>query len=679
MKINRQEWVTRHNPVITSGDRNSPLSVGNGELAYTADFTGFQNILKGKIPLCTMGQWGWHEFPLSQNRETLYQKLRLTRFENDKHNTGYMCDETSQEALFNDLRINPHRLNLARIFLLFDGNDLSRNPEMIESEISDIHQTLDLWNGILKSRFTYKGNEIKTCVCCDPENDRLFFSLERGELDITKLTPTFAFPYGSPDMDASDWNSPEKHVSTLTCEPDGKYLIKRTLDSCEYFCCIDLSETPGAKITQNANHRFVLASEGSFIRFSISFSQSPVTPKQQNDGFALSQRFWNLFWKEGGAVSLKGSQQAEELERRIILSRYLTTIQCSGSLPPQETGLTANSWYGKFHLEMHLWHSAQFALWGNPEMLDKSLSWYITIAEKAKQRAEEQGYKGLRWPKMTDPSGLDSPSPIGTLLCWQQPHFIYLVELLRTSGYKSPHENKYRELIYQSAEFMADYVTLNQESGYYELLPPLIPAQENHKPSETQNPLFELEYWHWGLKTASEWKKREGKTIPPEWIRIIHSLAPPPESENRDYYLAHQNCPETFGRFATDHPSFLMAHGLLPGERLERNRIKRTLEKTIESWKLKTCWGWDFPVLAMTAARFKKRKEAIDWLLWETQKNHYEKNGHNAQIPKEDLPLYLPGNGSLLLAVALLAGKEGNHLFPEDWEVEIENMKPYPF
>ena len=55
-----------------------------------------------------------------------------------------------------------------------------------------------------------------------------------------------------------------------------------------------------------------------------------------------------------------------------------------------ETGLTLNSWYGKFHLEMHWWHGVHFALWGHPEVLESSLPWYRSILPMAKQTAEEQ-------------------------------------------------------------------------------------------------------------------------------------------------------------------------------------------------------------------------------------------------------------------------------------------------
>ena len=60
------------------------------------------------------------------------------------------------------------------------------------------------------------------------------------------------------------------------------------------------------------------------------------------------------FWEEGAAVDFSHctDPRAKELERRVVLSQYLLAIQCAGSTPPQETGLTYNSWFGKYHLEM---------------------------------------------------------------------------------------------------------------------------------------------------------------------------------------------------------------------------------------------------------------------------------------------------------------------------------------
>ena len=73
---------------------------------------------------------------------------------------------------------------------------------------------------------------------------------------------------------------------------------------------------------------------------------------------------------------------------------------------------------------------------------------------------------------------------------------------------------------------------------------------------------------------------------------------------------------------------------------------------------------------------------AIKALLTDTQKNTYLKQGHNFQT-SDRLRLYLPGNGALLTAVAMMcAGWDGcpvpsNPGFPQDgkWEVRWEGLQ----
>ena len=70
--IDRHALVSRHNVTVTSFDPQSPLSVGNGEFAFTVDPTGLQTFpelysANNQTPLCTMAQWGWHTIPLPEN------------------------------------------------------------------------------------------------------------------------------------------------------------------------------------------------------------------------------------------------------------------------------------------------------------------------------------------------------------------------------------------------------------------------------------------------------------------------------------------------------------------------------------------------------------------------------------------------------------------------------------
>jgi hypothetical protein len=82
----------------------------------------------------------------------------------------------------------------------------------------------------------------------------------------------------------------------------------------------------------------------------------------------------------------------------------------------------------------------------------------------------------------------------------------------------------------------------------------------------------------------------------------------------------------------------------------------------------------------MTAARLGETEIAIDALLMDTQKNRYLPNGHNWQ--RSNLPCYLPGNGGLLYAVAMMAGgwrdapTKAAPGFPDDgsWNVRVERL-----
>ena len=90
--------------------------------------------------------------------------------------------------------------------------------------------------------------------------------------------------------------------------------------------------------------------------------------------------------------------------------------------------------------------------------------------------------------------------------------------------------------------------------------------------------------------------------------------------------------------------------------------------------------------MAMTATVLGRPDVAVDILLKETEKNCYVVSGNNRQDTRKDLPLYLPGNGSLLLAAAMMAaGFDGCQKaapgFPDNgsWTVEAENIRPFWF
>lgn len=672
-KIGREALVRRHNPRLTSIDAMAPLTVGNGEFAFTADVTGLQTFpesyAKG-IPLCTQSQWGWHSVPAPAGVKA--EDFRMTEFDAHGRMVGYPTGSEGQRALFNWLRENPHRLNLGRVGFRIRKKD-GRAVEA--GELAGIEQTLDLWPGVLRSRFDAGGDGVRVETACDPARDAMGVAVESELLGAGRLEVVIEFPYGSPGVDGSDWKSEGKHKTTRRGN-----VLGREMDGTRYEAVVEWEGE--SRLEQEGAHRFVLkpGAGARRLEFTCHFRKAGGAGKAPRAPEVLkaSAAYWRGFWTRGGAVELEGSADPrwKEMERRMVLSQYLTAVQCAGTLPPQETGLTCNSWYGKFHLEMHWWHAVHFAYWNRLPMLERSLGYYESILPRARAWAKYQGYTGARWPKMTDGTGRDSPSPIGPLLIWQQPHPIYYAELCRKFG-PGGSWKRYRDVVQESAEFMASFAWVDTKRGEYVLGPPVIPAQENHPPRETWNPTYEIEYWRWGLKTAQKWREALGLKREAKWDDVIAKLPKLPVKDG--VYLAHENCPQTYTERNRDHPSMLAALGVLPGEGVDGETMRRTLKKVMAEWKWPDTWGWDYPMTAMTAARLGERETAVDALLLDTPKNRYLPNGHNYQRP--GLHLYLPGNGGLLTAVALMAaGWEGSdgHApgFPKQgWTVRWEGLR----
>ena len=698
--INREALVRRHNPELSCIDTESPLTVGNGEFAFTADITGFQTLYDDYtvFPLCTMSQWGWHTTP-SDKHYTL-DDVEMTRYNiGGYHNAGgreykyASLPQPGNEDVYNWLRHNPHRLNLGRISLMWDGVIISAD------NIVSPKQTLDLYTGVLTSEFILFGEKISVTTVCAASADVLGFSILASSSCLEHLSVGLFFPYGSHLKNASDWSSDDLHTSDIKnvrsgCERNefkhGEFLIKRRLDDDTYsvmLCGVDSIERTRA-------HCFEVKGN----EFTVSFScaeHKKMSFKQVVDD---SSEWWHEFWNKGGAVDFSAAKdpRAHELERRVILSQYLTAIQCSGSLPPQETGLSCNSWYGKFHLEMHLLHAGWFPLWGHSTLLEKSLPWYKSILDRTIENAARNNYSGARWPKMTAPEGVDSPSWIATLLIWQQPHILYMLELIRISLPKDEalsFVDEYYEIVSETAKFMRDFLLLNEKIGFFELPPPLIPAQEEHKPEDVLDPVFELAYWKFGLELASKWDSIKGVAdslgvsngLGVDYDAVKSSdISPLPVIDG--LYPAHKNCPDTFTKYNRDHPSMLFAYGFIPCNEVDEKVMSDTVDKVLECWDLSTMWGWDFALIAMTLTRLGKPEAALDVLLMETEKNSYTSSGNNFQRGRDDLPLYLPGNGSLLFALPLMLKGYGDSAvaigFPDNgmWDgILSEGISPFPY
>lgn len=522
---------------------------------------------------------------------------------------------------------------------------------------------------------------------CHPEKHlmtgRIISDLIAREQVALKLR--FAYPTGKDTDDGCDWDQPDKHVTKIIRQDDHQLVIERTLDEATYY--IRVCWEGKMAVYEKESHYFVLSPSEKDVKFTVEFMPSLSTSSSLafENNMKETTQYWKNFWNNGAAVDLSGSEdlRANELERRIVLSQYLMAIQCSGNEPPQETGLTYNSWYGKFHLEMHWWHAVHFALWNRLDLLERSLDWYTKVEPVARRTAERQGFDGIRWMKMTDPSGKDSPSSIGSFLIWQQPHFIYMTELIYRQNPSEEILDKYKHLVFETAKFMASFVSLDTENNRY-VLKGIIPAQETLRPEETVNPPFELSYWHYGLSVAQQWRERTGLSRDPQWDDIINRLSVLAQKEG--LYLAAESAPQTYHdvRFTSDHMAVLGSYGMLPKCRLfDTTTMRNTLNWIWDNWNWDHTWGWDFPMVAMCAARLGEPEKAVSALLMNKRTNTYLANGHNYQ--NDRLRIYLPGNGGLLTAVAMMCAgwdseKSETPGFPKNgkWNVKWEGLNPMP-
>lgn len=687
--IDRSALLKRNRPVLHQWDAESPLSVGNGEFAFTTDVTGLQTFYQEQkaafVPLCTMSQWGWHSSPAGEHRNLWYQPqdIQKTAYKSARGTVFYASEmQPGNEEIYHWLRINPHRFNLARVGFLWDGKEI--HP----SQVRECTQILELEQGILKSKFVIEGYSVEVETVCAGSNDILGISIHSDALKEKRLSVLLAFPYGSKDITASDWEHPFWHETKIASFHDHEthltMVFLRILDKDTYQ--VELNCENKAKVTERKAHHWDLFSEENRLVFTLSFYQKEKIEEMSYEAVKDDSREkWKNFWNTCGMIDFEGSKddRAPELERRIVLSQYLLALQSLGSVPPQETGLTCNSWYGKMHLEMYPWHCAWTALWNKGERLENSFRWYQEHLPQARENAACNGYRGARWPKMVDSDAMDSPSRIAVLLIWQQPHIIWMLYLKWKASKDDNLIEKYWDVIEETAEFMCDFAYFNEEKKCYELSYPLIPAQENHDARTTKNPVFELEYWRFTLEIAADWAeklKKDGRN----WREVSENMALPAEKDG--LYLACETCPATFTKFNKDHPSMTAAFGLLPGKHIVPEKMKATLKKILECWDFDTTWGWDFAMLAMTAVRLGEPKLAIEILLKDTSKNQYVASGNNFQKLRTDLPLYLPGNGSLLLAAAMMtAGYKGctEELpgFPKDgnWKVQYENVIAFPY
>ncbi|KAK4166123.1 Six-hairpin glycosidase-like protein [Cladorrhinum sp. PSN259] len=695
----RRQIVQEFNVRRSASSDTTPLQVGNGNFAFGADITGLQTFK----PYAILSTWGWHNFslPTTPGQTSPEDFTGLDWWTHDRL-VNYEQPNPAQPEISNWLRENPHRINLARIGFDFGPGSF----QVTEDDLQNKTQELDMWAGILTSSFRYNDTSVQVLTAVDPDLDSIAITIDSALLR-TGLGIFFDFPYPTKDKFNAPFvgvfNETSKHSTILEQSSPHAAQITHILDSTTYYANLAWSG-PDATISRLAasSHRYILAaspeSHSHNLNLTITFSPTPSTftsSPSTSSILASSALFWSKLFATSSFIDLLSVPfpQARTLQRRIIQSLYLTTLNSASALPPQESGLVNNGWHGKFHLEMTLWHLLPFARFNLFPLFSRSLPrTYEKFLESSKERAKKQGYKGARWGKMTSPEGKSAPGEINALLIWQQPGPLYLAEMeyrhaVHLEGEKEEEVarvvaavlKKWDRIIHETAEFMADFPYLNQSTGLYDLGPPMYSVSENTNPNVTRNAVFELAFWGFGLDVAIEWKARQNQTVPVSWIEVKDKLAALPVQNGT--YVSYEGIEGMWTRQETtfDHPGMAGIYGLLPGH-VDKEVMKRTADKVRENWRLEESYGWDFAMLAMNELRLGRPDRAVEYLLhpvFAFDDAGYPVGGSRVPTP------YFPNSASLLVAVAMMAGgwdgSEGmkGH-WPAGWEefVEVEGFEP---
>jgi hypothetical protein len=663
--IDRHGLVTRHN--ITWNEVAGRLPLGNGEFCFGADGTGLQTFAGN-----SMSHWGWHSFPLPEGWTA--DRVPSTGTFQKGRNTGGDNFPAGTDAIRNWMYDNPHIMNLGRLRLMRpDGRSLA------PGDISGLTRTLDLWTGVQSSHYQVAGQEVNVETCVHPGLDLVAVRIESPLVASGELEVALDFAYPSLDNSAwvGDFSRTNGNEAIALRQGDRRVDFTRHVDAVTYHaalavaqgCCIRM---PGAVSVVTARGTKVMA-------FVCAFSAAPLRshlPTCAETKSACAVR-WEKHWTSGGAIDLSASKDARwrELERRIVLSQYLMAAMSAGSWPSSENGLLGiDSWRGQFHMEMVWWHLAHYALWDRWDQADKAIGCYERFAPAARELAAQLGYKGLKWQKSVGPEGRTAPWVGNQVLLWKEPHPIFFAELEYRLRPTRATLDKWADIVQGTGEHMADYPTKDETTGLYSLTPVMPPSELGI----TRDTVFDLAYWRWSLDRAQEWRERRGLAREPHWDEVRRNLAPLPVVDGLFVHSAEWT--DTYTKRAWEHPDMVGVLGMLPPVKgVEAETAQRTVAKVWATWDWNRCWGWDFPWMAMAAARTGQARIAVDALLKDTSKNSYSVEGINGGW-------YVPGNGGLLYAVAMMAaGWDGGSDrpapgFPDDgkWVVKWEGLKKAP-
>jgi len=693
--IDRHALVTRHN-IRWGWEERGQIPMGNGEFCFNVDGTGLQTFGGN-----TMSHWGFHSFPLPEG-VTSDQVPITGSFIKVKEGQHYIGKDTipkGKEAIGNWMYDNPHITNLGRLrFVRYDGTELT-----VEDITSNGNRNIDLWTGTHSTRFVVSGDwinkglwvnpaemggsgqQVTVTTYVHPDNDQVSVRIESPLIARGIIKVALDFPYPTIHNKADwvgDFKRSENNLTTLKQISSVRADFKREMDDFTYNVALVYSE--GAQVnpsTFDGTPVWYLEGEGlPILEFSTTYSPTSIGPDIPDFESTknANEEHWEHFWMNGGAIDLSESKDPRwyELERRIILSQWLTAVQAAGSWPSSESGLmNIDPWRGQFHFEIIFFHQAHFGLWNRWELTDEAVQAYQRFIPTARARAQQFGFKGLEWPKSASPSGRSAPWEGNQVLLWKQPQPLHFAEIDYKLHPTQETLEKWAEVVNGTVEYMVDFLTLDDRTGIYHIQ---LNMGRGEWGESTDNPQV-LAFWHWGIEQGQIWRERLGYPREPHWDEVMQHLATFQIKDS--IYVDSQGRP-------------LRLTGILglmpPSKAITLDTAIRTQARAKELYSQRFGRmfggggggaGWAAGMNAVGLAKLGDPKGALESLLGGLG-TAYGINGVNRGLGGA----YLPTNGALLYAAAIMAaGWEGAPDrnapgFPDDgsWVVKWEGLMKAP-
>ena len=345
---------------------------------------------------------------------------------------GYADIPGDRTPEINWLRANPHRLHLGRIgFRLTRADGSAAAP----SDLTEVRQTLDLWNGVIVSHFRFDGEPVDVETVCHPTIDAVGVRVRSPLVGTGRVAIEFRFPYGTGQTTAADWTKPDAHRTVLArsrirTKPAsrGRSTPTRTTSrsaGCPAgrwptpartrTCC---RRRPGRRRSRSRRcsrrsrpaerppgfddtaPRRARTGTGSGPPAAPSTSRAAPIPAGANSSAASCCR------STSRPSSARAATRRRRRASRSTAGKASSTSRCTGG-----TRRTSRC--------------------GTACRCSSAASATTTPSCRRREAtAARQGYAGARWPKMTSPTGDESPSSVGPFLVWQQPHPIFYAELV---------------------------------------------------------------------------------------------------------------------------------------------------------------------------------------------------------------------------------------------------------